>query len=742
MTYNYNDFRIFFGDFEKAGRLFSKEIETRTGIPPVILNSEENAHIVFLQDSTITDEDTFIIRKNENTLYFSAENIRGIIFAYSLFLRKTVYKDNIITLVSDICGIHSPEKKIRGHQVGYRTTPNTYDAWDYEQYKRCFLDLMAFGSNTAEHTASVDENVEYNCLMKYTQEEFSKNASAIQDELNLNVSLWQGNNEKEDEISALNFRDRLFSQLNRLDYLFIPGGDPGKMEGKPFIERCKKIYGVLIKHHPEAKLHISAQAPHDMPQWGDEFIEELEKLPDEFDMIIMGPNHAFPIDELRKKIPAKYPLRFYPDITHNLRCEYPVNFLKDDWHFAFANTLSRESVNPRPTEFKTLHNLYSQYTAGSISYSEGVHDDVNKAVWSALEWNKSTSLREILTDYARFFMYGADAERLADCIFTLEKSWQGEPLYNPCIDNVFNELTSLKNEYPHLENNWRFMLLYFRATCDKLVKERRKEETLLCENAVNYLKKGNYENAVAVLKTPLSDFCLSLRASLDNMAEFLFKTIGIQLDTANYHTDNWERGATLDTIDNNVSDKAFLLSRIKYILNAPKEKREYLTSSLVNRNTVADDEIYYSVALHNLQALGTDQKGEFYMDIRGDRPQSENSPLPMSMTKVYDHFSLDVKFGGFTPLKNYILTVCYTDDINEKVISHKIEANGKVIYEGPQFGGKENPELDKLLLSPGFKTASYPISADIISNGTLDLHFSEPLDGIKFCEIWIKSERI
>ncbi len=738
MKYQFNNLKIYSEECLKELKLFTEEIKLRTGYEPIIENSAEKANIVFLYNKAIESQDTFTIEKKDDTLYFSAQNIRGIIYAYSLFLRKTTYKNNEIILVSDICGTHSPQQRIRGHQVGYRTTPNTYDAWDYNQYLRCFLDLMAFGSNVAEHTGSATEKVEYNCLMKYTQEEFLKEATRIQDEINLDVSLWQGNDAKESDEDALIFRDKLFGEITRLDYLFIPGGDPGDMKADAFIERSKKIYKVLKKHHPNAKIHLSAQAPHCHKDWGDVFIEKLKDEPDEFEMVIMGPNHAFPIDILREKVPEKYPLRFYPDITHNLRCEYPVNFTKDDWHFSFANTLSRESVNPRPTELKTLHSMFSHYTVGSVSYSEGVHDDVNKAVWSALEWNKNISLDEILEDYGRFFMYGADENLIKDLIFTLEKSWQGDALYSENIDNAYTLACNLKESYPFLSENWRFMLLYFRAVCDKIVKTRREFEEKLIEKVITMLKQYNIEKAMEILKTPFEKSYLTLRNELYSLGEFLFNAIGIQLDTEHYHTDNWERGATLDTIDNNVTDRAFFINKLMKAQALNEEEQKHFIDCLVNRNAVENDEFYFSVALHSLEALNTPQQGEFYMDIRGDRPEAKKTPLPMSMTKVYDHFNLDVKCDNFTDCCDYILTVTYKEDFNPEITEHKITANCNIVYCGPQYGGEENKTLDEIILSPGFKTASYKIPKEFITNGKLDLRFSEPIDGVKLCEFWVK----
>ena len=740
MKFSYNDLNICAKNdgSRYAAQLFSNEIFERTSVKPSVVESAENAFVTLVTDDSIEDKDTFIITENNGTLTVTAKTIRGLIFGYSLFLRKSKFVENEIFLVEDICGTHKPQKKIRGHQVGYRTTPNTYDAWDYEQYFRYYLDMMAFGTNTCEHNTTKFGKKEMNPLMRYTQEEFVTEASRLADTVDLDVSLWHANDDKETEEEALAIREKLYSQIPRIDAVFPPGGDPGNMYSDAFVERCKKISHILKKIHPDAQMHPSAQAPHAYRDWGDTLIKELNKEPDEIDALIMGPNHAFPMHELRKKTPAKYPLRFYPDITHNLRCEYPVNFLEDDWHFAFCNTLSRESVNPRPTELRTLHRLYAPYTIGSVSYSEGVHDDVNKMIWSALEWDKDADLREILLDYCRMFLYETDEEKMADVILLLEKNWQGDPVENPCIDIAYNTLREISNENNSIFENWRFLLLYFRAYCDKLVKVRRCYENKLIKQAKKELEKNNVEKAIEILD-PLYDFnYIFQRNELEAVAHKLFKVIGIQLDVEHYYADSWERGATLETIDNNVSDKAFFLEKLKNALKLNSPEREAFVKRLLNRNKTETDEVYYSVALHGLNTLGVRQTGEFYMDIQGDRPYTKETPLPMSMTKVFDHFTFRANFGGFKSNCDYILTIAYKSDNNPEIKEHRITVNGNILYEGPQYGGEKNPDFDNELLAPGFESASYLLKSDIFINGTLELEISEPHAGFKFCELWIK----
>ncbi len=741
MNYNFTHLNIEASgkDAVKAATYFAKEFKNRTGKSlPVFEKAPAFPKIIFKTDQAIESKDHFNICQTEGEIVITAKTIRGLIFGYSLFLRKCTFENGVTTLIKNISGDYSPQKEIRGHQVGYRTTPNTYDAWSYEQYFQYYLDIMAFGSNTVEHNGTKPKENFRNALMKYEQEEFLVEASRLADVVDLDVSLWYANSDNETEEEALEEREKLFSSMPRLNIVFPPGGDPGELPADIFIDRCKKIQQVLTKHHPEAKMHPSAQAPHSIRNWGKVFCENLKDEPEEIDAVIMGPNHAFPIHELRKRIPEKYPMRFYPDITHNVRCEYPVNFLEDDWHYALAATLSRESVNPRPTELRTLYRIFAPYTIGSVSYSEGVHDDLNKAVWSALEWDCNTDLREAVLDYARYFMYGADEEKITDCIFLLEKNWQGAPEENPCIDLCYKMFCELRKDYPVLSENWRFLQLYFRACCDKLVKMRRVFELKLCKEATEELKKRNLSSALEILNSPFSFKYSLLRSEIDSLAEKLFDLIGLQLDVEHYCADSWERGATLETIDNNVTDRAFLLKKIEYAMTLNEKERNDFVDKLISCRSCNEGEFYYSVALHGLNTLGIRQEGEFYMDVYADKPIAKKLSMPMAMTKVYDHFSFKALFGTFKPNTDYTLKIVYKTDNNSEIKHHRVVANGKVIYDGEQFGGRKDPIFDKEMLVEGFESAEYILPKEVFRNGTLDLEIRENTDGFKLCELWIK----
>ena len=721
-------------DGQKAAELFSEEIKIRTSDIPDTVSEEKSANFRFVTVSDIP-KDGFDISVDGDSVTVCASGIRGFIYGFGMFLRKLVSICGVPSLAEDITGEYRADKRIRGHQVGYRTTPNTYDAWTYDDYRRYYLDMMFFGTNTVEHIPYERGISKRNRLMKYDEEEFLVKATEMADEFDLDVSLWHPNNDGETVSEAAERRGKLYETISRLDVVFPPGGDPGEFYPDEFVKRCKEISKALKKSHPNAQMWPSAQQPHSIPTWGEEFIEEMEKLPEEIDGVIHGPNHAFDLETLRRRLPSKYPIRLYPDITHNVRCEYPVHFDRDDWHFALTTGLSRECTNPRPREYRQIHRLTRRYVVGSVSYSEGITDDVNKAVWADMDYNPDCDLRTTLLDYSRLFFYGADSEKIADGIFSLELNWQCDPAENPTIDRTLETFEELSSEYLFLNENWRFLQLLMRAKCDWVIRRRRIFELELIKLAEKEIMNGRLDTARKILSTDFDEDYKKQREDITVLAKKLFDLIGLQSDIENYCADNWERGAILETMDLPVTDRKWLLGRLGYV--SDKENSEEMMNTVINRNKVRSDEYYFSVALNGLEECGVAQTGEIYMNFQGDRPDVNTGAMPTAMFKVYDNFTFKCKVGGLDYDGDYKLKISFMSKKNDALKGHKITANGTVIYHGSQFGGKKDEEFDSLMLAPKFETAEYTIPREVIHNGCVDLEFSEPVMGVMFSEFWI-----
>ncbi len=735
---NFEKFKIFAETEQalKAAELFSLEIKDRTGTEPSLCSKDE-ANFLFVANDEIS-RDGYKIDCSKDSVCISASGIRGFIFGFGMFLRKIVPVCGVPVLAEDISGCYIPDKVIRGHQIGYRTTPNTYDAWSYDDYRRYYLDMMFFGTNTVEHIPYERGVSKRNRLMKYDEEEFLVRASSMADEFDLDVSLWHPNNDGETVEFAAERRGRLYETVPRLDVVFPPGGDPGEFSADEFVLRCKEISKALKKVHPNAQMWPSAQQPHSQPAWGEDFIAEMEKQPDEIDGVITGPNHAFDLETLRRRLPSKYPIRLYPDITHNVRCEYPVHFDRDDWHFALTTGLSRECTNPRPREYRLIHRLTRRYVVGSVSYSEGITDDVNKMVWADMDFFPDCDLRTTLLDYARLFFYGADPDEIADGILALELNWQCDPAENPTIDRTFETFELLNSKYTFLADNWRFLQLLMRAKCDWVLRHRRLFELNLIRLAEKEIKSGNLVTAKEILDADYDEQYKKERADITALAQKLFDLIGLQSDIENYCADNWERGAILETIDLPVTDRKWLLGRLDAADNST-DPVSYM-KKIINRNKVRSDEYYFSVALNGLEECGVLQNGEIYMNFQGDRPNVNTGEMPVAMFKVYDNLTFKCKVGGLDYDGDYKLKITYMSKKSDSSAHHKITANGYIIYEGAQFGGEKDEEFDAAMLAPGFETASYVIPKSVIQNGCIDLEFSEPDMGVMFSEFWITHE--
>lgn len=718
---------------KKASEIFEEELRKRISLPQ---NDKNITQIIFSETKNITCNDSYRIEIAEGKITFSAKGIRGLIYAVGMFLRKTVYKDNTITIIEDISGDYSPYMQIRGHQLGWRTTANSYEAWTADEYYQYIKELMFFGCNIFEHVACKDKP-ERNRLMKYSSSvEFINECNKKTRELDIDVSYWCPHGDKEIDESICE-RAEFFSEIEDAQVYFPPGSDPGDFEAEESLHRTIEIAKAIRKYHPDIKVFPSAQSPDGFGKWGDIFIREMEKLPKEIDGIITGPNCAMPLHELRKRLPLQYPVRLYPDITHNVRCEYPVHFDRDDWHYALTSTLSREAINPRPTEYRTIHRLTKQYITGSVSYSEGISDDINKFVWSNLDYFPDAGITETLEDYARLFFYGADTKKAVNGILGLEKNWEGDPAENPHIETTLGFFEAMLCENPELNENARFLMCLFRAKCDMLVKSRRVTELELIKKAKYFIKNHRFADAENILKTPLDEKYNILREEISEIGKKLFEKVGLQLDIENYCANGWERGATLETIDNPVSDRLYLLNRLEYIKTLNDNEKSVFAEKLLNYRKTKQGEYYFSFAENSFTELGIPQEPYFYMDFQGDRPNVNNGSIPMSMTKVFDHYSFRMKTGGLTK-KNNKLILNIKPRYRDEVTDFTIKINGNILYQGKQYGGIIDEKLAEELSAPGFEMHVYDIPDEFITNGCIELEITEPKIGIMISEVFIK----
>jgi len=223
---------------------------------------------------------------------------------------------------------------------------------------------------------------------------------------------------------GLEIQENFFAACPRLDGVFVPGGDPGDNHPSDLIPYLQDLSSLLHQYHPDAGIWVSLQGfNREKAEYFLNYLEEYD--PDWLRGVVYGPSSP-PIDIERKHLPEKYMHRFYPDITHTVRCQYPVR----RWDQAFALTLGRECTNPQPLFYTEIFKRDAPFTDGFIAYSDGTHDDVNKVLWSQLGWSSENDVRNVMIEYCRFFFGTSVAEEAADGIFALEQNWTGPVLRN------------------------------------------------------------------------------------------------------------------------------------------------------------------------------------------------------------------------------------------------------------------------------------------------------------------------
>lgn len=471
---------------------------------------------------------------------------------------------------------------IRGHQLGYRSLPNTYDAWDVARYEQYIRDLLVFGVNSIELIPTLKPDEPPTAIMPLPPWEMNVKLSALLDDYDLDVWIWLPNTDAPPDQPAnlakmVEDRRRLFESMPRLDHVFVPGGDPGHMPPEELFPLLERMANELRRVKPRAGLWLSPQGF--SREHMDIFYQFLrEQQPDWLTGVVYGPWIRDRIERVREKVPARYKLRRYPDVTHCVRCQYP----QPEWDMAFALTLGREPINPRPLAQAHIHNLFMNYSDGCITYSEGVNDDVNKAIWSARLWNPRCAVRNVLIEYARAYISSELAEDIAEGILALERNWQGALQGNPrprLTLSLWSHIWQALGKDG--QGNWRLQMAYFRALYDVYVQMRLDGESKQEQQALRLLEQAERLGALRVAqeaqtilrRTYNTPEIGSMRQEIVALGEMLWKSIGMQMSVSRYHADGVERGAVLDTMDEPLNNRVWILAQIEDALKLPSDQQ-------------------------------------------------------------------------------------------------------------------------------------------------------------------------
>ncbi len=505
---------------------------------------------------------------------------RGVLFGVGRLLRELHIRRGSILLADHLEIATAPEYPLRGHQLGYRPKTHAYDAWDLPQWEQYYRDLIIFGANAVELIPPRSDDAADSPHFPRPPLEMMAAMSGLADAYDLDVWIWYPAMDRDyanpaTVTSALREWRNVFERLPRINAVFVPGGDPGHTAPRVLMNLLEQQARSLHEVHPQAQMWVSPQSFDQV--WLEEFLGILRReTPEWLGGVVFGPQVRMSLPELRSSVPARYPIRHYPDITHTRQCQYPV----PDWDVAFAITEGRECINPRPVDMTAIFRLLQSDTIGFLTYSEGCNDDVNKAIWSALGWDSQQPLIGILRDYGRYFIGEDLTEGYAQGLLALERNWRGPAVSNPGIETTLAQFQQMEREAtPVRLLNWRFQESLFRAYYDSYIRRRLLYETTLEDRALNQLRQAGdlgsslaLQNAESILDRALTDHVApDLRARIFELAEALFQSIHMQLSVPRYRAIAVDRGASLDTLDYPLNNRRWLLERFHEISRLPTE---------------------------------------------------------------------------------------------------------------------------------------------------------------------------
>ncbi len=524
----------------------------------------------------------------------------------------------------------------------------------------------------------------------------------------------------------------------------MPGGDPGHTQPKYLLALLEKQAASLRRYHPKAEVWISPQSF--SAAWTDEFYSILDKEPAWLTGVVFGPQVRGSLDELRRRTPKRYRVRFYPDITHSIEAEFPV----PAWDFAFASTEGRETINPRPVDEAAIFHRYQAQASAFVTYSEGCNDDVNKAVWSGLGWDPDANVKDILTDYGRYFIGDEMADSFAEGLLALERNWRGPLMANSAVDVTLEQFQDMERRAtPREKLSWRFQQALYRAYYDAFLHDRLIAETGQQIRALGALDNSLSSDSFSAMdaaarileEDPLNARTRALRARVFELAEALFQSIHMQLSVPRYQAIALDRGANLDAIDFPLNDRVWLENRFREIRALSSEPERLAAIDAIVHWTDPGPGGFYddlgdpSHQPHLVAGEPYAQDPDFLksplMGFGGRSPRNGWRISQYTDAETLFEQPLRMRYNGLDPAARYKLRVVYGGDSPNVPV--RLVANGDIEIHGERRKGSANPP----------PRLEFDLPPAATQSGTLTLEWTRPAGaggngrGAQVSEVWL-----
>jgi hypothetical protein len=246
-------------------------------------------------------------------------------------------------------------------------------------------------------------------------------------------------------------RDKVFRDLPQIDYMISPISDYGGCScikcaplPKTYVEVMKAQSDLCRKYHPQARI---VTAGHGINLKEEDLLRQLLAKSDWVDFVAEIPRGVKPI--------LKYYM--YPEIT-----------MVGGW--------GRLGPCPILGNIRKAYREEYPYISASVTYSEGVHDDVNQFAVLQFAQNPNRTVKEVAQQYAEEWLNlgSTDAKQIAEVISGLGSEMLENRNYVdpnagvdiPRADERIKVLMDVRKSNKTLRDNYHYWLLLYRAVCE------------------------------------------------------------------------------------------------------------------------------------------------------------------------------------------------------------------------------------------------------------------------------------
>jgi hypothetical protein len=167
------------------------------------------------------------------------------------------------------------------------------------------------------------------------------------------------------------------------------------------------------------------------------------------DYIQADAHEDFPRFPLDKGVPGHLPLLGFPEISM---------WGQDPW--------GGYGANPLPARLQRLWNQTERKLAGGTPYSEGIYEDINKAICSQFYWDPQRPALETVKEYAAFEYSPAVADDVVKVVELFEKNHLRKEI-GPSAEQAFDLVKNIEAKLtPRTRAAWRWRIVYLRALID------------------------------------------------------------------------------------------------------------------------------------------------------------------------------------------------------------------------------------------------------------------------------------